>query len=137
VDESGTGQDLEVMGDGGLALAQWLDEIADTDFAPGGGREDAEHLQADRVASAVNPVASSAASDASSGEDRTEGQQGEAVDPEVSTSTSRAALPAVLAMEISLTAVNVSSTLDASTDVNTDGGPNVPSPTGTERREPR
>ena len=87
-------------------------------------------------ASAVNPVASSAASDASRGEDRTEGQQGWAGDPEVllrveghDPRSRHGGLP--------LTAVNVSIILDASTDVNTDGGPNVPSPTGTERREPR
>src|ERR1700733_5787963 len=126
------------MRDGGLALAQWLDEVADTDFARGGGRQDAEHLQADRVGQrgesgrqlgGVRRIEWR-------GQDRgAAGRGGRAGGSFVDIEGHRARVSRHGCLP--LTVVNVSSILDASTDVNTDGGPDVPSPTGTERREPR
>ena len=48
-DETGLAQDLEVVRDGRLALAQRLDEVADADLAFGCGGQDAEHPEPDRV----------------------------------------------------------------------------------------
>ena len=74
VDQSGLAEDLEVMGDGGLALAEGVDEVADADLARGGAASMLSTRRRTGSASAVNPWASSSASTPSRGAESTEGQ---------------------------------------------------------------
>jgi hypothetical protein len=43
VDEPGFAKDLEMVGDGWLGLAEWLDEVADAHFTSGGGGQHGQH----------------------------------------------------------------------------------------------
>jgi hypothetical protein len=51
--ESGVSEDLQVVGDGALALADWFDELANTDFPFGGGSQHGQESQADRITESV------------------------------------------------------------------------------------
>jgi hypothetical protein len=49
VNETSIAQDLQVMGNGRLALAQWLHEVAHADLAIRGSGEDAQNPESHRV----------------------------------------------------------------------------------------
>jgi hypothetical protein len=51
--ESGVSEDLQMVGDGALALADRLNELAYADFAVGGGRQHGQESQADRITESV------------------------------------------------------------------------------------
>jgi hypothetical protein len=44
MDEAGAGQDLEMVGDGGLALAERFDEVTHADLAGAGRGQKAQYL---------------------------------------------------------------------------------------------
>ena len=56
VDEPGVAQDLQVVRDGGLALAEGLDEVAHADLALGRGGQQAQDPQPDRVGEGGEPA---------------------------------------------------------------------------------
>ncbi len=96
------------MGDGGLALAQWADEVANTHLTLGTGSQDAQGTEPDGSARAVKPRTRSLASLASKGEASTDGQHSG-----TPTATSITALRLAMGESL-LTIVNVSTTMNVS-----------------------
>jgi hypothetical protein len=51
--ESGISEDLQMVGDGALGLADGFDELAHADLTFGGGRQHGEESKADRITESV------------------------------------------------------------------------------------